>query len=112
MNQALWLVGGLGLGTGLLYMLAPDRRRRRRVLARRQVEMYRRQANTLLDQARRTLADPPRTLGQQARGLLAQARTPRRDESGLSEIWRERAQQMGGMQSLLMLGGKSPGSPP
>ncbi len=118
MHKALWLVGGLGLGTGLIYMLDPDRGRRRRALARGQVELYRHQANTLLDQAagalagtRRTLGDQTRTLGHQARGLLAQARPgghvahrPRRDEGSRGEIWRARAQQMGNMQSLLMLG--------
>ena len=118
MNKALWLVGGLGLGTGLMYMLDPDRGKRRRALARGQVAMYRHQANTLLDQTmdalagtRRTLGDQTRTLGHQARGLLAQARpgwyearSPRRDEGGRGEMWRARAQQMGSMPSLLMLG--------
>jgi BON domain len=104
MNKALWLVGGLGLGTGLMYLLDPERGSRRRTLARRQVETYRRQANTLLDQTRRTLGDQTRTLGQQARGLLTQARTPLRDARGRGEMWRERAEQMGGTQGLLLLG--------
>ena len=104
MNKALWLVGGLGLGTGLMYLLDPDRGSRRRALARRQVETYRRQANTLLDQTRRTLGQQTRTLGQQARGLLTQARTPLRHERGRGERWRERAGQMGGTQGLLLLG--------
>jgi len=97
MNRALWLVGGLGLGTGLIYLLDPERGSRRRALARRQVETYRRQANTLLDQTRRTL-------GQQARGLLSQARTPLRDERGRGMMWRERTEQMGGTKGLLLLG--------
>lgn len=97
MNRALWLVGGLGLGTGLMYMLNPDRGERRRALARGQVETYRHQANTLLDQTRRTL-------GHQARGLMAQAYTPLRYERRLGAMWRERAEQMGSTRSLLMLG--------
>src|SRR4051812_24912246 len=118
MNKALWLVGGLGLGTGLMYMLDPERGRRRRALARGQVETYRRQANTLLDQAMgalagtwRTLGEQTRTLDQQARGLLAYARSGGhvarrlgRDAGSRGEMWQERAQQMGNTQSLLMLG--------
>src|SRR5437763_1525839 len=110
MNKALWLIGGLGLGTGLMYLLDPERGSRRRALARRQVETYRHQANTLLDQTRRTLGDQTRTLGQQARGLLTQARTPTqartllRDARGRGEMWRERAERMGGTQGLLLLG--------
>src|SRR2546426_12586656 len=88
MNKALWLIGGLGLGTGLMYMLDPERGRRRRALARWQVESYRRQANTLLDQTRHALGEQTHALGQQARGLLAQARTPLRGGYGLGEMWR------------------------
>ena len=104
MNKALWLVGGLGLGTGLMYLLDPERGRRRRTLARGQVETYRRQANTLLDYTRRALGEQTRTLGQQARGLLPQARLPLRYGGGAGEMWRERAEQIGGTQGLLMLG--------
>lgn len=104
MNKVLWLVGGLGLGTGLMYLLDPDRGRRRRTLARRHVETYRRQANTLLDQTRRTLDEQARILGRQARGLLAQARPPARYERGRGEIWRGRAGQMQGTKGLLVLG--------
>jgi len=104
MNKALWLIGGLGLGTGLMYMLDPERGRRRRALARWQVESYRRQANTLLDQTRHALGEQTHALGQQARGLLAQARTPLRGGYGLGEMWRERAEQIGGTKGLLMLG--------
>ena len=111
MNKALWLVGGLGLGTGLMYMLDPDRGRRRRAQARGQMETYRRQANNLLDQAMDALADTRRTLGHQTRGLLAQARPGERvarpsrwDERSRGEMWWQRAQQTGNTQSLLMLG--------
>jgi len=104
MNKALWLIGGLGLGTGLMYMLDPERGRRRRALARWQVESYRRQANTLLDQTRHALGEQTHALGQQARGLLAQARTPLRGGYGLGEMWRERAEQIGGTKGLLILG--------
>lgn len=104
MHKALWLVGSLGLGTGLMYMLDPDKGRWHRTLTPRQVETYRRQANTLLDQTRHTLGQQTRTLGQQARGLLAQTRTPLGDKYGLGEMWRARAEPRGGTKGLLMLG--------
>lgn len=104
MNRALWLVGSLGLGTGLLYLLDPERGGRRRMLARGQVETYRRQANALLDQTRHTLDEQTRTLGHQVRGLLAQARPPAKYERRLGEMWRRRAQPMEGTKGLLMLG--------
>jgi hypothetical protein len=104
MNKALWLLGGLGLGTGLMYILDPERGRRRRALARWQVETYRRQANTLLDQTRHALGEQTRTLGQQARGLLTQSHTPLSGGYGPGAMWRERAEQIGGTKGLLMLG--------
>lgn len=97
MHKALWLIGGLGFGTGLMYLLDPDRGERRRALARQQVETYRRQGNTLFDQTRHTL-------GRQAHGLLAQARLPARYERSLGELWRGRAEPMEGTKGLLMLG--------
>src|SRR2546426_12455562 len=103
MNKALWLIGGLGLGTGLMYMLDPERGRRRRALARWQVESYRRQANTLLDQTRHALGEQTHALGQQARGLLAQARTPLRGGYGLGEMWRGGGGQVGGTKRLLVV---------
>jgi hypothetical protein len=42
MNKALLLVGSLGLGAGLMYMLDPEKGSRRRELTRVQAEMYRR----------------------------------------------------------------------
>jgi len=104
MKKALWLVGGLGLGTGLLYLLDQERDGRRRELARGQVETYRRQANSLLDQTRCTLDEQTRTLGRQVRGLLAQAHTPARYERRFGALWSGRAQPMEGAKGLLMLG--------
>ncbi len=103
MNKALWLIGGLGLGTGLMYMLDPERGEHRRMLARGQVETYRRQADTLLDQTRQALSEQTRTLGQQARGLMAQARLPLRGGDKRDAVWREGAQQMG-TTGLLLFG--------
>jgi len=54
MNKALFLVGGLGLGAGLMYMLDPDKGARRRQLARTQAGTYRRWTDDLLDQTKCT----------------------------------------------------------
>jgi osmotically-inducible protein OsmY len=77
MNKSLLLIGGLGLGAGLIYMLDPQRGERRRVRARAQMRTYRHQADGLLGQTR---------------SLLARTRTPfsstwRRDERQLARAW-------------------------
>lgn len=117
MNKALWLVSGLGLGTGLMYLLDPERGSQRRALAREQVATYRRQANTMLDQSRRALGAQSRALGaqtrllgQQTRGLLTQARLPLRDGYGLGEMWRASTGPVGGTRGLLILGGAALGA--
>jgi len=104
MNNALWLLGGLGFGTGLMYLFDPDRGERRRTLARRQMDRYRRQANTLLGQTRDTLGEQTRSLGQQARGFLSQAHLPARYERGLGNLRRGRHEEKESTNGLLMLG--------
>src|SRR5262249_61651136 len=71
MNKTALLIGGLGLGAGLIYMLDPKRGERRRALARTQLERYRRQTDDLWDHA-------TRSLGRQTRELLATAPLTRR----------------------------------
>ncbi len=63
MNKTALLIGGLGLGAGLIYMLDPERGERRRTMARTQLERYRRQTDDLWDHT-------TRSLGHQARALL------------------------------------------
>ena len=104
MNRALWLLGGFGLGTGLMYLLDPERGERRRTLAREQVEAYGRQANTLLDQTRHALGEQTRTLGQQARNLLTQSYMPLRGGYRRGAMWPERSEPMESTTGLLMLG--------
>jgi hypothetical protein len=111
MNKALLLVGSLGLGAGLMYMLDPERGSRRRALARAQAEMYRRWTDDLLDSTRRTLGRQTDTLSQQAhtlsqrtRGLLGRLGIPLKEERSSGEIWLERAQNMAGKKALLMFG--------
>ena len=56
MNKTALLIGGLGLGAGLIYMLNPERGERRRALARAQLERYRRQTDDLWDHTREAWA--------------------------------------------------------
>ena len=64
MNKTALLIGGLGLGAGLIYMLDPERGERRRAMARTQLERYRRQTDDLWDHT-------TRRLGHHARALVA-----------------------------------------
>lgn len=99
MNKALWLLGGLGLGAGLIYMSSAEREERYRRLAQAQWQTYRRRTDNLIGQT-------SRSMGQQTRHLLDRMRHPSTSGYG----WRPREVQAApaaiwGMQSLLMLGG-------
>jgi hypothetical protein len=80
----LLLIGGLSLGAGLMYMLAPERGERRRALARAQVEAYRRRTNALPGHTRRMVDRTTGILGRQMRGLLTQTRPPLGHARGVS----------------------------
>lgn len=97
MNKSLLLLGSLGLGAGLMYMLDPERGERRRALARAQLRTYRRQTNALLGQT-------TRTIDQQKRGLAAKTRTLLRPTWRPEEIQPARAGQAGVVKGLLTLG--------
>ena len=98
MNKTALLIGGLGLGAGLIYMLDPERGERRRAMARAQLERYRRQTDDLWDHT-------TRNLGRQARELLARAPLARRyRRPGPGELLLARAEQLGLLKGLLMLG--------
>src|SRR5262249_35661748 len=98
MNKTALLIGGLGLGAGLIYMLAPERGERRRALARAQLERYRRQTDGLWDHTTRSLS-------RQARELLARAPLARRyRRPGLGEVLLARAEQLGLLKGMLILG--------
>ena len=55
MNKTALLIGGVGLGAGLIYILDPERGEQRRAMARTQLERYRRQTDDLLDHTTRSL---------------------------------------------------------
>ena len=67
MNRELTFIGGIGLGAALMYILDPDRGRRRRALVRDQLA---RAANKTPE----ALGATARDLSNRARGLTAEAR--------------------------------------
>src|SRR5262245_43502586 len=74
--QTMWLLGGLGLGAGLMYLMDPEKGEGRRNLVRGHVVDYGRQTGDLLDDTRRTL-------GRQAQAVLATTRMTFRHQPGL-----------------------------
>lgn len=76
--QTLCLLGGLGLGAGLMYLLDPQQGEARRDLVRGSVVDYGRQTGDCVDDTRRTL-------GRQAQAVLATSRMPSRRQPGLGE---------------------------
>src|SRR6185295_16831048 len=98
MNKTALLIGGLGLGAGLIYMLDPARGERRRTMARAQLERYRRQTDDLWDHT-------TRSLGRQARELLTRTPLARRyRRPGPGELLLARAEQLGLLKGIMMLG--------
>jgi len=98
MNKTVLLIGGLGLGAGLIYMLDSEQGEQRRAMARTQLGRYRRQTDDLWDHT-------TRSLGRQARELLARAPLARGyRRPGLGELLLARAEQLGILQGILMLG--------
>ena len=98
MNKTALLISGLGLGAGLIYLLDPERGARRRSGARAQLGRYRRQTDDLWDHT-------TRSLGRQVRELFARAPLARRyRKPGPGELLRVRAEQLGILRGILMLG--------
>jgi hypothetical protein len=95
--KTLWLLGGLGLGTGLMYLLDPERGEERRDVVRGQLAAYGRRTEDLLD-------DTTRTLGRQAQAVLARTRMPFRHQPELEERLLTPAKLLGIPISLCLLG--------
>jgi uncharacterized membrane protein len=70
MKQGLSLIGGLGLGAGLMYLLDPDRGTRRRAMLRDKFESGLHRAARLGDKASRDLANRTRGAAAEVRGRL------------------------------------------
>jgi hypothetical protein len=91
-----WLLSGLGLGAGLLYLLDPAKGDRRRNLIRAQLAAYGRQTEDFLDSTTRALGQPAYDLLTKVRGL-----SPQR---GRGERLMAQAEQRGRTQGLFILG--------
>jgi len=98
MMQTLWLLGGLGVGAGLMYLLDPEKGATRRDVVRGYVGDYGRQTGDLLDDTRRTLR-------RQAQTARARARVPFRRQLGLGERLRKQTEELGLPLGLCLLGG-------
>lgn len=97
MNKTLWLISGLGLSAGLVYMLDPKRGERRRTMARAQLETYRRQTDDLWGHT-------TRLLGRQAGALFARTPLARKSKPGPGELLLARAGELGLLKGFLLLG--------
>jgi hypothetical protein len=95
--NTLWLLGGLGLGAGLMYMLDPEKGAGRRNLVRGSIEDYGHQTGALLDETRRTM-------GRQAQAMLATRRMPFKRQPGMEERWRTQVEEWGLPLGLGLLG--------
>ena len=95
--KTLWLLGSLGLGAGLMYVLDPEKGAGRRDFVRGSVEDYGRQTGALLDKTRRTL-------GRQAQAVLATHRMPFRHQPGPGERLRTQVEEWGLPLGLGLLG--------
>jgi hypothetical protein len=69
MNRTMWLLSGLGLGAGLIYILDPERGEQLRASARAQLATYGPHTDEVF-------AHTARAIGRQARGLIGLARQP------------------------------------
>jgi hypothetical protein len=96
--QTLWLLGGLGLGAGLMYLMDPEKGAERRDVVRGQMSEYGRQTGHFFDDTRRTL-------GQQAQTVLATTRVPFRRQPGLGERLLTQVEPRGLPLGLCLLGG-------
>jgi hypothetical protein len=95
--QTLWLLGGLGLGAGLMYLMDSETGEERRDMVRGYVVDYGRQTGVRLDDTRRTL-------GRQAQAVLATTRRPFRRQPGLGERLRTQAAQLGTTTVVVLVG--------
>jgi hypothetical protein len=96
--KTLWLLGGLGLGAGLMYLLDLAKGDGRRERVRGYVVARGRRSGALWDDTRRTL-------GQQAQAVLATTRRPFRRQPGLGERLRTQAAQRGRTTGAVLVGG-------
>jgi len=97
MMQTMWLLGGLGLGAGLMYLLDPTQGEERRNLIHGSLDDYGHQTGNFL-------GDTGRTLGRQAQAAFATTRRPFRRQPGLGERLLAQAEQRGTSTGLVLMG--------
>jgi len=95
--QTMWLLGGLGLGAGLMYLLDPKQGEERRDLVRGYMVDYGRQTGNFVD-------DTGRMLSRQAQAVLATTRRPFRRQPGLGERLLAQAEQLGTTTGMVLVG--------
>ena len=95
--QTMWLLGSLGLGAGLMYLLDPQQGEARRDLVRGSAVDYGRQAGDFLN-------DTGRSLGRQAQTVLATTRRPFQRQPGLGERALAHAEQLGTTTGMVLVG--------
>jgi hypothetical protein len=95
--KTLWLISGLGLGAGLVYLLDPEQGEQRRDLVRTQLAAYGRQTEDLL-------GSTTRAIGQPAYDLLTRTYVPFRSQPGHGERRMTQSEQRGMAPGLFMLG--------
>ncbi len=95
--KTLWLLGGLGLGAGLMYLMDADKGEERRDMVRGYMVDYGRQTGARLDDTRRTL-------GRQAQAGLATTCMPFRRQPGFGERLLTQATQLGMTTGVVLAG--------
>jgi hypothetical protein len=95
--QTMWLLGGLGLGAGLMYLLDPQQGEARRDLVRGYVGDSGHQTGDFF-------GDTGRTLGRQAQAVFATTRRPFRRQPGLGERLLAHAEQLGTTTGMVLVG--------
>jgi hypothetical protein len=101
MNKAFWLVSGIGLGTGLMYMLDPAKGQRRRSRMQSRARTARYQLENAFDRGTSALGSRARNLATTSRGWLQRA------EESPSRLWpyaQRYTQRTGGNSGGLLLG--------
>jgi BON domain len=85
-RQWFWTLGGVGIGAGLMYMLDPDRGRRRRALMRDKIVRGVNETGRAIG----SVGTVSRDLGNRARGVLANARSRIKPEEVPDDILESR----------------------
>jgi hypothetical protein len=109
-NRSLFLLGSLGLGAGLMYLLDPERGEQRRRQGLAKAAFYRDRADAALEQVTRGLSQRTSGVSRQARGLINEAQRQLRRASWSEEPFSAPARQPAFSPMLSWLGGVALGA--